>query len=188
MTSYCAFLRGISPGTPGNDALRAAFAGLGFENVATLLASGNVLFTSGSTLSAAELEDRIQDALQRECGIGGGTLLRTADELRELSARRPFGDLAHSKETYLTATFVGPERAFGAADVALPASPIPHVRLLGYDKTARVVLAVVDQTKAKASNYMAWLERRFGTDITTRTWNTVTKLRARLDALTAGQP
>ena len=46
MTRYVAFLRGVNLGkrTVKSAELKAAFEAMGFENVKTLLASGNVLF------------------------------------------------------------------------------------------------------------------------------------------------
>ena len=46
MTRYAAFLRGVNLGkrTVKSAELKAAFETMGFENVKTLLASGNVLF------------------------------------------------------------------------------------------------------------------------------------------------
>jgi uncharacterized protein (DUF1697 family) len=47
MTQYAAFLRGINVGgrkPVKMEDLRKAFAALGFQNVKTMLASGNVLF------------------------------------------------------------------------------------------------------------------------------------------------
>lgn len=174
MTSYCALLRGISPGKPGNDKLRETFSGLGFDEVTTLLSSGNVLFTTGSEDPVPVLESRIQQALQRQTGIGGGTILRSRQEIDELAQREPFGALSHGKQSYLTLTFFKEPLDSGAQQ--LPAEPLPHVRVLGYDAASRALLAVVDQTRGKTPDYMAWLQRRYGAEITTRTWNTITKI------------
>lgn len=182
MVSYCAFLRGIGPGKPGNDALRKCFEGLGLEGVSTVLSSGNVLFSTESSDSPEVLEERIQRALQQQCRIGGGTILRSRQELAELMERRPFGGLSHSKETYLTVTFLKQPLAAVSETPDPPEEAIPHVRVLGYDHASRALLAVVDQTQAKAADYMVWLQSRFGTEITTRTWNTLANVRAKLPA------
>lgn len=41
-------------------------------------------------------------------------------------------------------------------------------------------MATVDQTQVNAADYMAWIQKRFGSEITTRTWKTVTKILSRL--------
>ncbi len=50
MVRYVALLRGMGPANPNmrGEKLRKVFEGLGFENVRTVLASGNVLFESRS--------------------------------------------------------------------------------------------------------------------------------------------
>lgn len=178
MTSYCALLRGISPGKPGNDKLRETFTGLGFEEVSTLLSSGNVLFTSSSAKPARELEGRIQQALQQQTGIGGGTILRSRQELQALVEQQPFGDLSHGKTSYLTITFLKEPQDHSGTQ--FPAEPLPHVQILKYDDAARALLAVVDQTRGKPPDHMSWLQRNYGKEITTRTWKTVTKVLTKL--------
>ena len=64
MHRYAALLRGIAPSRPNitNNKLRGVFEGLGYEHVASVLASGNIVFDSElSDVSA--LEHRIEGAL-----------------------------------------------------------------------------------------------------------------------------
>ena len=43
--------------------------------------------------------------------------------------------------------------------------------------TARVFLAVIDNSDpGRTPDFMAWLEKTYGKDITTRTWDTVAKV------------
>ncbi|WP_120003815.1 DUF1697 domain-containing protein [Nesterenkonia muleiensis] len=182
MTSYCALLRGIGPGNPNmrNDRLREVFEHLGFADVASVLSSGNILFSTEDGTAAPELEDRIQSALHHELGIGGGTILRSRAELETLVAREPFGGLGHSKQTYLTVTFL--KEPLDPAPAPFPVPDTDQVRIQGYDAATRAVLAVVDTTGIKTPDYMSWLERTFSNGITTRTWNTVTKILKKLPA------
>ena len=48
MHRYAALLRGIAPSGPNmtNDKLRGVFEELGYEHVASVLASGNIVFDS----------------------------------------------------------------------------------------------------------------------------------------------
>lgn len=69
---------------------------------------------------------------------------------------------------------------------ALP-EPFPQpgweaVHVLGYDRATRAVLAITDTTGFRTPDYMGWLERRFGRDMTTRTWLTVTRIVRKLPA------
>ena len=180
MTSYCALLRGISPSNPSmrNDKLRGVFTGLGLREVASVISSGNIVFRAEGREDPELLEKRIRSALVKELGIEGGTILRSRAELQELVDRAPFGDRVHTKSTYLTATFL-----------KAPLDPVPEpfpqpdweaVHVLGYDPPARAVLAVTDTIDFRTPDYMSWLERRFGNDITTRTWLTVTRILGKL--------
>ncbi|MEV6065465.1 DUF1697 domain-containing protein [Nocardia sp. NPDC052001] len=174
MTSYAAFLRGIMPANPNmkNEKLRAVFEGLGFTKVASLLSSGNIVFESPET-DVPELESRIQAALQAELGIGGGTIIRSREQLRELVDSDPFTGLTHCRETYLTVTFVK-DTAAGPPG-ALDDTTAKAVRVLAFDKPAAAVLSVIDNTDPSTTNFMAWIEKSYGKEITTRTFLTVQK-------------
>jgi len=75
-------LRAINVGgrTVKMERLRHLFTGLGFSDVETLIASGNVLFTPGRQ-RAAMLERRIEEALADALGFEVTTFVRTSDEL-----------------------------------------------------------------------------------------------------------
>lgn len=68
MTRYVALLRAINVGgrTVKMDALRAVFGDLGFGNVETFIASGNVLFEAPG--KPAVLESQIETALNQALG------------------------------------------------------------------------------------------------------------------------
>lgn len=94
MIHYVALLRGINLGKRRvkMSALGQLFAAQGFENVSTVLASGNVLFSS-RLRSEQKLIGAISSHLHQELGYEVPTLVRTAAQLREVIARAPFGDL-----------------------------------------------------------------------------------------------
>ncbi|MBO0852234.1 MAG: DUF1697 domain-containing protein [Nocardia sp.] len=179
MTRYAALLRGIMPSNPNmrGEKLRGVFSGLGYESVGSVLASGNIVFTSSESDTEA-MEARIQDALRSELGIGGGTLLRSRDQLQALVDSDPFPGLTHGRGTYLTATFLKDPRAVAPPEP--PAELAQLVRRAGFDEGARAVLAVIDNTAASTVNHMGWLESVYGKEITTRTWLTVQKVLAKL--------
>lgn len=176
MTAYCALLRGIGPGNPNmrNEKLRGVFEQLGFSGVASVISSGNIVFSTDEPAATPELEDRIQSALRTELGIGGGTILRSRDELEALVDKRPFGDREHSKETYLTVTFL--KDPLSPIPRPFPAPEMDAVHIQGYDAGTRAIFSVVNTTGIKTPDYMTWLERTFSKEITTRTWNTLIKI------------
>ncbi|WP_228003055.1 DUF1697 domain-containing protein [Nocardia australiensis] len=180
MNRYAALLRGIMPANPNmkNDKLRAVFEGLGFAKVASVLSSGNVVFHSADT-DVPNLEDRIQEALNRELGIPGGTIIRGYEQLVDLIDADPFADLTHCRETYLTATFLKQVPPDLTEDLLQHAEA--GVRIVGYDAAARVVLSVIDNREPRTPNFMAWMEKTYSKDITTRTWLTVQKVVKKLE-------
>ncbi|MFF0546063.1 DUF1697 domain-containing protein [Nocardia thailandica] len=172
MTSYAALLRGIMPSNPqmANDKLRGVFTGLGYTDVASVLASGNIVFRTAET-DHGVLEDRIQEALGAELGIPGGTIVRSIAELRALLDTDPFPGLTHGRGTYLIATFFKHD-----VPDTLPEFDDPLARVVGIDRPARALLAVVDNSTPRTPDFMAWLEKQYGKDITTRTWLTVQRV------------
>lgn len=161
-----------------NDKLRGVFEGLGYRHVASVLASGNIVFgTDESDVPA--LESRIEEALTSQLGIASRTIIRSHAELRTLVASNPFPGLAHGPDTYLTATFLkSPD-----PNPDLAHAPQSTTRLVCYDRAARAVLAVTDNTvPGQTPAFMAWLERTCGKGITTRSWLTVQRVVRKLEA------
>lgn len=91
MPTYAAFLRGMNVGGHRitNAELARAMADLGFTELGTFLASGNLHFVTDDA-DPADLEVRIEDQLEQELGYAVPTLVRTADELAAVAAATPF--------------------------------------------------------------------------------------------------
>jgi uncharacterized protein (DUF1697 family) len=91
MPRYVAFLRAINVGghTVKMDHLRNLFTGLGFANVETFIASGNVIFDSTSKSSSA-LEKKIENCLRKALGYEVATFIRSTSELAEIAQYMPF--------------------------------------------------------------------------------------------------
>jgi uncharacterized protein (DUF1697 family) len=82
---YVAFLRAINVGghTVKMDQLRNLFESIGFANVETFIASGNVIFESRSK-SAGALEQKIEKQLRQALGYEVITFIRTIPEVAEV--------------------------------------------------------------------------------------------------------
>ena len=91
MPRYVAFLRAINVGghIVKMDALRKHFASLGFDDVETFIASGNVIFQSRSTAASA-LERRIEACLEDRLGYEVKTFLRKDAEVAAIAAYHAF--------------------------------------------------------------------------------------------------
>lgn len=106
MQKYVAFLRAINVGghTVKMDRLRSLFEALGFKNVETFIASGNVIFDSPSK-NTAGLEKKIANHLGEALGYATGVFLRTIPELEEVVSHAPFAEAEISRPG--SAVYVG---------------------------------------------------------------------------------
>ena len=88
---YVAFLRAINVGghIVKMDALKKSFVRLGFEDVETFIASGNVIFSS-RIRDTAKLGRQIEVQLKKDLGYEVATFVRTTDEVIALSAYQSF--------------------------------------------------------------------------------------------------
>ena len=91
MPRLIAFLRAINVGghTVTMARLREEFEALGFTDVETFIASGNVIFTARSAATAA-LEKRIEQRLQAALGYEVATFVRTCAEVAAVAGHQPF--------------------------------------------------------------------------------------------------
>ena len=173
MTRYVALLRGIAPMNPNmrNDKLRGVFESLGFENVKTVISSGNVIFDSPSR-SVKKLEESIETALPEQLGFTSTTILRSQGQLQKLVDEDPFKGMEHSQTSSLNVTFLKKKKQ---SSIKFPYQVNDRdYTLLGMYGGA--ICSVIDLTSAKTPDLMAWLEKQFGKEITTRSWKTVERI------------
>lgn len=92
MSRYVAFLRGMNLGGRRikNEELRRHFAEMGFEEVATFRASGNVVFSTAKREAEAKLAGRVERKLEARLGYDVPVFLRSIEEVAEVAARQPF--------------------------------------------------------------------------------------------------
>ena len=91
MKRYVALLRAINVGghTVKMDHLRNLFESIGFANVETFIASGNVIFGSNSG-NPKTLAQMIEKHLQEHLGYEVKTFVRATSELAFVAAYKPF--------------------------------------------------------------------------------------------------
>lgn len=94
MPTYVALMRGLNLGRRRvkMPELAACFTGLGFRNVQTILASGNVIFTTPRRSITALTRD-IAAHLASTLGYDVPTQIRTAGELHAVVTSAPLGEL-----------------------------------------------------------------------------------------------
>lgn len=108
--SYVALLRGINVGTAKRVAmseLRATVAGLGFENVRTVLNSGNVAFSTPRPI-AANIGGRIEKALEKRTGVYARVTMLSGDELAGVVDANPLARVATNPSRYMIAVLASP--------------------------------------------------------------------------------
>jgi uncharacterized protein (DUF1697 family) len=89
---YVAFLRGINLGNRRvkSPELIAHFEAMGFEDVATFRASGNVVFVDPGGDTEAKVGARVEAGLEEALGYDVAVFLRSAKEVAAIAARDPF--------------------------------------------------------------------------------------------------
>ncbi len=108
MPRYIALLRGINVGghRVKMDRLRELFEALGFDDVATYIASGNVIFSAESHDTEA-LQGEIEGHLARELGYEVATFIRSPAELEAVAAfEPPHPDAGHGTAPSLYVIFL----------------------------------------------------------------------------------
>ena len=185
MPRYVALLRAINIGgrVVRMDVLRAHFESMGFREVSTFIASGNVLFTARGGVAAA-LEKRIANALHDALGYAVGTFLRTPAEMAAAARRVPFAELAESDALsvgFLARKLTAAERRAVQAFAGPTDDFAVHGRELYWRRRGRI---------SESAFSLARFEKALGAPGTFRNITTVRKLAALLspDRAAAARP
>ena len=177
MATYVALLRGINVGTAKRVAmadLREIVGDLGYEEVKTLLNSGNVVF-SGKASGTARIGEAITKALSRQLRVTSKAVVVTADELAAIVKENPLQRVAKDPSRYLV----------GFCATAAPLRKLaPLARedwkpeALAIGKRAAYLWCPDGVIRSELSKAVA---KSAGDTVTTRNWNTVLKLREALE-------
>ena len=148
--------------------LKKAFEAAGFTDVRTLLSSGNVVFTAPSASEAA-LQRKAEAVMTKRLGRSFLTITRPVDALREMLESDPYGAFRLPPGAKRIVTFL---RERPASKLTLPAE-VDGARILAVDGS-HIFSAYVPSPKGPV--FMTLIEKTFGSGVTTRTWQTVTKV------------
>jgi uncharacterized protein (DUF1697 family) len=168
MPRYAAFLRGVSPMNAKMPDLKKAFEAAGFTDVRTLLSSGNLVFTARSG-SEATLQQKAEAAMTQQLGRTFLTIVRPVDALREMLASDPYQAFRLPPGAKRIVTFL---RERPASKLTLPVE-VDGARILALNGS-NVFSAYVRSPKGPV--FMTLIEKTLGSELTTRTWETVTKV------------
>ena len=168
MPRYAAFLRGVMPTNCKMPALKAAFEAAGFTDVKTVLGSGNVVFDARAS-SEATLERKAEAAMHQQLGRVFLPIVRPVEQLQKILATDPYRPFKVSPKAKRIVTFV---RGRPSSNIALPIE-LHGARILTM-KDGEIFSAYLPTPKGPV--FMTLIQKAFGTEVTTRTWETVAKV------------
>lgn len=179
MSQYLALLRGVNLGKRRIRMadLRAAFESWGYGNPRTLLASGNVVFESDEA-DPATLRSAIEQNLQKRFGFWVPAIVRTEQEIGELISAKPFKRVTVTENTRLYVTFLSEP---AESDLKMPYTSLDgNYRILNV-APGHLVSVLTLTPKSGTTDAMDILAKQYGDGITTRNWNTILKIHAKME-------
>jgi uncharacterized protein (DUF1697 family) len=166
---YAALLRGVNVGgiTITMAELAAVVSGLGYADVTTVLASGNVLFTTPDAAAAAK--PTLEAALRERFGYEAWVHVLPVDAIRDIIAAYPFARSAdrHAYVIFAVTPEVRAELLAVALDPAIEQAQAGEGVIYWSVPKGSTLDSAMGRAQAKAS-YKPWL--------TTRNLNTLEKL------------
>lgn len=144
------------------------FDSAGFTDVKSVLSSGNLVF-SANAKSTKTLEQKAETAMKKALGHSFLTIVRPVEELEQLLLRDPFQGFRLPAGAKRVASFLR------AAPQPAPKLPIEKdgARILLLDELAAFSAYVPNP---RGPVFMNLIEKAFGQEVTTRTWETVRKV------------
>jgi uncharacterized protein (DUF1697 family) len=168
MPRYAAFLRGVMPMNCKMPALKEAFEAAGFTGVKTVLASGNVVFDARSSSEEA-LQLKAEAAMHDRLGRTFMTIVRPVEQLRKLLETDPYRSFKVSPKAKRIVTFL---RGRPKSRIKLPIE-MDGARILAM-KDGEIFSAYLPTPKGPV--FMTLIDKTFGKELTTRTWDTIAKV------------
>jgi uncharacterized protein (DUF1697 family) len=168
MPRYAAFLRGVSPMNAKMPELKRAFEAAGFTRVRTVISSGNVVFDARRA-SEPSLQQRSEKAMAEHLGQAFLTIVRPVEMLLEMLTSDPYRGFGLDPSAKLIVTFLRDEPT---VKLALPVEQ-DGARLLAL-RGRELFSAYLPSPKGPV--FMTLIERTFGKELTTRTWDSVGKV------------
>lgn len=170
MNKFVVFLRGINVGGHNKvpmQELRKVFEKQGFQNVKTLLTTGNVVFEGEKKPT-----DNLPDILEEIFGFEIDTIILPFEIITKIVKSNPFKAIEITPKIRFYVTFLG--------ETPKTKLKIPYYSEDGsyriIELTDTAVFSILNLEKMGTTQLMNILEKGFGRNITTRNYNTVTKI------------
>ena len=167
MLRYVAFLRGVSPMNAKMPELKRCFEACGFTEVRTLLSSGNVVFNARAASEAA-LQRKAEAAMAKHLGRAFYTIVRSTTDLEKIIDADPYAVFRLPANAKRVVTFL---REPKQPKLALPIE-VDGARILAMHGR-EIYSAYLPSPRGPV--FMTLIEKNFGSDVTTRTWDTIRK-------------
>jgi uncharacterized protein (DUF1697 family) len=176
---WAAMLRGINLGKRQlkSAELKAVVEGMGFTEVRTILASGNVVFEAGDAKPEA-LERDLHAALEKATGLKSDVYVRNRAELGKVVEANPFPDAARDRPSFLVVSFHRDTVDKAAIDRVVQANDGPERAMT----IGRELFIDFPEGQARSTLGVALQKAKLSSANTGRNWNTVQKLLAALDS------
>lgn len=145
--------------------LKRALEATGFTNVVTVLSSGNAVFDTKAA-ALERLEKQVEAATQKHLGRAFGAIIRPVAALEALLAADPFAPFKPKQAERRVVSFLK------TAPAAKPKLSVT----LSKSRIVAVNGAVLYEREGAGPVFMTLIEKTFGKDVTTRTWDTVLKV------------
>ncbi len=174
MPTFVALLRGINVGKAKRIAmadLRALLGTLGYANVATLLNSGNVVFSSPKGIPAKHAKE-IANAISSELQVEVPVIVKSAKEFSAIVAENSFAENAPDHSRLLVAFVQDPKQLASLAAIE-PLIVPPEKFMVG--KNAAYLHCATGILESRAGEALLG---KVGKGATSRNWATVLKLQA----------
>jgi len=171
---YVALLRGINVG--GNNLikmldLRSSFARMGFSDVETYIASGNVVFSSKQS-NKAKLTKTIEEALSDAFSYESRVVVVSGSEMERVVTQAPKGFGGDAAQYRYDVLFV--REPLTTSEALGDVKPTPGVDTAHAGDHALYFRRLI--SKAAQSNLNKLVQRASYKNITVRNWNTTMKL------------
>jgi len=180
MQTHIALLRGINVGGKNLIAmadLRSLAADLGFQEVQTLLQSGNLVFRNEG-LFGEELEAHLELETAKRLGSNPDYFVRTPEEWADMIANNPMPGPAMEDPGHYVVMFMKSEPSPAQVEALKAAIGGPEI----LEAVGRHVYATYPAGQGNRKLTNVFIERKLGIRGTARNWNTVMKLAAAVGA------
>ncbi|MET0348672.1 MAG: DUF1697 domain-containing protein [Rhizobacter sp.] len=172
---YAVFLRNVNlgrPNAPTRVQFESAFRDAGAREATSFLTNGTLVYEADGHVKARSVFEGAYRTLEAVCGLKEPAFVRTVDYLADLVALDPFAGIDRgSVYAFCVSFLLDPSITPPTLPLASARRDVELVRI-----TPGEVLSVSRQVMKAPGSPNAFLEKQLGSRLSTREWNTITRL------------